>query len=216
MKPTNAKLVRTTSMALALNLILVGALVAVQPAHMEASPFTDVPVSHWGFSGILEAYQDNVMTGTSHDPSTGERQFSPAAPLTMAEWSVMIYRAFYAYEPFAVAEENWWNRQADVLNRHGIYAGWGSLSNIQFDGPASRTAMAVTIANLMKDKGITADASKVEAAKTQITDLDSIYPMYQDAVATCWALGIINGTGDGKFDATATPSVPLRPPFTAG
>ena len=164
------------------------------------SPFSDVPSTHWGFNGILTAYEDGVMTGTFFNESTGERQFSPAAPLTMAEWSVMIYRAWYADEPFAVAEENWWNRQAEVLSRHGIYAGWGSLSSIQFNGPASRTAMAVTIANLMKDKGITADASKVEAAKAQIADLDDIYPMYHDAVATCWALGIINGTGGGKFD----------------
>ena len=164
------------------------------------SPFSDVPSTHWGLDGILVAYEDGVMTGTYHNPNTGERQFSPAAPLTMAEWSVMIYRAWYADEPFAVAEENWWNRQAEVLSRHGIYAGWGSLSSIQFNGPASRTAMAVTIANLMKDKGIAADASKVEAAKAQIADLDDIYPMYHDAVATCWALGISNGTGDGKFD----------------
>lgn len=164
------------------------------------SPFSDVPSTHWGIDGILAAYEDGVMTGTYHNPNTGERQFSPAAPLTMAEWTVMIYRAWYADESFAVAEENWWNRQAEVLSRHGIYAGWGSLSSIQFNGPASRTAMAVTIANLMKDKGIAADASKVEAAKAQIADLDDIYPMYHDAVATCWALGIINGTGGGKFD----------------
>lgn len=112
----------------------------------------------------------------------------------------MIFRAWYADEPFAVAEENWWNRQAEVLSRHGIYSDIGTLSSIQFNGPASRTQMAVTIANLMRDKGITADASKVEAAKSQIADLSDIYPMHQNAVATCWALGIIKGTGGGKFD----------------
>ena len=200
MKIINKKTVPIVSLVLALTLVISGALVAVQPAHMATSPFSDVPSTHWGIDGILAAYEDGVMTGTYHNPNTGERQFSPAAPLTMAEWSVMIYRAWYADESFAVAEENWWNRQAEVLSRHGIYAGWGSLSSIQFNGPASRTAMAVTIANLMKDKGITADASKVEAAKAQIADLDDIYPMYHDAVATCWALGIINGTGGGKFD----------------
>lgn len=198
-------------LALALTLSLTApALAAPAPVPQAAStvvcyangrsPFSDVPSTHWGLDGILVAYEDGVMTGTYHNPSTGERQFSPAAPLTMAEWTVMIYRAFYADEPFAVAEENWWNRQAEVLSRHGIYAGWGTLSSIQFNGPASRTAMAVTIANLMKDKGITADSAKVEAAKAQIADLNDIYPMYQDAVATCWALGIINGTGGGKFD----------------
>lgn len=198
-------------LALALTLSLTTpALAAPAPAPQAApkvvcaangrSPFSDVPSTHWGLDGILAAYEDGVMTGTYFNASTGERQFSPAAPLTMAEWTVMIYRAWYADEPYSVAQENWWNREADILNRHGIYAGWGSLSSIQFNGPASRTAMAVTIANLMKDKGITADSAKVEAAKTQITDLDDIFPMYQDAVATAWALGIINGTGGGKFD----------------
>ena len=200
MKIVNKKSVSILSFVLALTLIISGTLTSMQPAWMATSPFSDVPSTHWGLDGILVAYEDGVMTGTYHNPNTGERQFSPAAPLTMAEWSVMIYRAWYADESFAVAEENWWNRQAEVLSRHGIYAGWGSLSSIQFNGPASRTAMAVTIANLMKDKGITADASKVEAAKAQIADLDDIYPMYHDAVATCWALGIINGTGGGKFD----------------
>lgn len=200
MKVINKKSTSIVSLVLALTLVISGAMVAVRPARMATSPFSDVPSTHWGLDGILAAYEDGVMTGTYFNASTGERQFSPAAPLTMAEWSVMIYRAWYADEPYTVAQENWWNREVDILNRHGIYAGWGSLSSIQFNGPASRTAMAVTIANLMKDKGITADSAKVEAAKTQITDLDDIFPMYQDAVATAWALGIINGTGGGKFD----------------
>ena len=164
------------------------------------SPFSDVPSTHWGIDGILAAYKDGVMTGTYHNPNTGERQFSPAAPLTMAEWSVMLYRAWYADEPYAVAQENWWNREAEILSRHGIYSDIGTLSSIQFNGPASRTQMAVTIANLMRDKGITADAAKVETAKSQIADISDIFPMHQNAVATCWALGIINGTGGGKFD----------------
>lgn len=200
MKVVNKKSVSIVSFILALTLIVSGTMVAVRPARMATSPFSDVPSTHWGIDGILAAYNDGVMTGTYYNTTTGERQFSPAAPLTMAEWTVMIYRAWYADEPYAVAQENWWNREADILNRHGIYAGWGSLSSIQFNGPASRTAMAVTIANLMKDKGITADSAKVEAAKAQIADLDDIYPMYHQAVATCWALGIINGTGGGKFD----------------
>ena len=164
------------------------------------SPFSDVPSTHWGLDGILAAYEDGVMTGTYYNANTGERQFSPAAPLTMAEWSVMLYRAWYADEPYAVAQENWWNREAEILSRHGIYSDIGTLSSIQFNGPASRTQMAVTIANLMRDKGITADAAKVETAKSQIADISDIFPMHQNAVATCWALGIINGTGGGKFD----------------
>lgn len=64
--------------------------------------------------------------------------------------------------------------------------------------------MAETVANLLTDKGITADASKVAAAKAEITDLDSIYPMHHEAVGTCWALGIINGVGGGRFDGNGS------------
>lgn len=200
MKIVNKKSVSILSFVLALTLIISGTLTSMQPAHMATSPFSDVPSTHWGIDGILAAYEDGVMTGTYYNANTGERQFSPAAPLTMAEWSVMLYRAWYADEPYAVAQENWWNREAEILSRHGIYSDIGTLSSIQFNGPASRTQMAVTIANLMRDKGITADAAKVETAKSQIADISDIFPMHQNAVATCWALGIINGTGGGKFD----------------
>ena len=47
------------------------------------SPFSYVPSTHWGLNGILAAYEDGVMTGTYFNESTGKRQFSPAAPLTI-------------------------------------------------------------------------------------------------------------------------------------
>ena len=90
MKIVNKKSVSILSFVLALTLIISGTLTSMQPAHMATSPFSDVPSTHWGIDGILAAYEDGVMTGTYHNPNTGERQFSPAAPLTMAEWSVMI------------------------------------------------------------------------------------------------------------------------------
>ena len=45
------------------------------------------------FPYVLEAYNDGVMTGTYHNPATGEREFSPKSPLTMAEWrrAPMVY-----------------------------------------------------------------------------------------------------------------------------
>lgn len=191
------------SLAIALALILSFiATTKVVCAANGRSPFSDVPSEHWGIDGIIAAYDDGVMTGTYYNASTGERQFSPAASLTLAEWSVMLYRAFYADESFIVPKENWWNRECDLLSRHGIYKDWGALSNLQVNGPISRTGMAVTIANLIADKGITVDTNKVAAAKAQIADINDIFPMHQDAVATAFALGIIKGVGNNRFNGT--------------
>lgn len=164
------------------------------------SPFSDVPSNHWGIDGIIAAYNDGVMTGTYINQSTGERKFSPNASLTTAEWSVMLYRAFYADEPFSTEKVNWWNREQAVLRAHGIM---GYVADTEANGPATRFEMAATIANLLVDKKVSVDAAKVAAAKTQIADFGTIYPMHQDAVATCWALGIIKGVGGNRFDGNS-------------
>lgn len=216
-----------------LAVVLILALtIGVVPAYAaNAQTFTDVPPNHWAYSYIQEAAADGAVNGV------GNNRFDPDGVLTIAEWSCILARAFYGAEVEAKTRTNWYNREAEVLSEHRIYANVGTLNSIQYSNPASRTVMAMTVANLMGDKGITADASKVVAAKTAITDLDSIYPMYHEAVATCWALGIINGVGGGRFDgngsmeraaaaavysrvkkaladASSTPDVPSEPPTT--
>ena len=62
------------------------------------SSFTDVKTSYWFFEYVLEPYDDDIMTGTYVNPSTGEREFSPKSPLAMVGWSVMLVRAYYAGE----------------------------------------------------------------------------------------------------------------------
>lgn len=190
------------SLVLAITMVLGVALTAMQPARMETSPFTDVAVTQWYFPYVLEAYNDGVMTGTYHNPATGEREFSPKSPLTMAEWSVMLVRAYYADELAASTVEklNWYNREVAVLDKHGVYSRLGTVENIVMKTSVTRTQMAVMAANLMKDQGAVASDSEIEAAKGQIKDLDTIPSIYHNAIATCWALGIINGMGDGQFD----------------
>lgn len=158
--------------------------------------------SDWFFDYVLEAYDDGVMTGTYHNPATGEREFSPKSPLTMAEWSVMLVRAYYADELAASTVEklNWYNREVAVLDKHGVYSRLGTVENIVMKTSVTRTQMAVMAANLMKDQGAVASDSEIEAAKGQIKDLSSIPSIYHNAIATCWALGIINGIGNGMFD----------------
>lgn len=174
-------------------------IVGIIPAYAaNAQTFTDVPPNHWAYSYIQEAAADGAVNGV------GNGQFSPGGVLTIAEWSCILARAFYGAEVEAKTRTNWYNREAEVLSEHRIYANVGTLNSIQYSNPASRTVMAETVANLLTDKGITADASKVAAAKAEITDLDSIYPMHHEAVGTCWALGIINGVGGGRFDGNGS------------
>ena len=187
--------------ALALGLVF-ALMLGILPAFAATSPFSDVPSSHWGIDGIVAAYNDGVMTGTYVNSSTGERRFSPASHLTLAEWAVMLYRAFYADEPFTVPQENWWNREAAVLSAHHISG--ANMSQEQARTPVNRFQMAMMICSLLEDKGVIVDAAKVEAAKKEIADLDEMYPMHQEPVATCWALGIIKGVGGNRFNGSGT------------
>ena len=185
--------------ALALGLVF-ALMLGILPAFAATSPFSDVPSNHWGIDGIVAAYNDGVMTGTYVNSSTGERRFSPASHLTLAEWAVMLYRAFYADEPFTVPQENWWNREAAVLNAHHISG--ANMSQEQASTPVNRFQMAMMICSLLEDKGVIVDAAKVEAARKEIADLNEMYPMHQEPVATCWALGIIKGVGGNRFNGS--------------
>ena len=74
-----------------LSLILVLLLIVglAPKANASNSPFSDVPVSHWAYHEIMEAYNDGVMTGTA--PGV----FSPNAILNMAQFVTILTRAFY-------------------------------------------------------------------------------------------------------------------------
>ena len=177
--------------------VLVLALVAgIAPAHAAGGTFSDVPPSHWAYDDVQTAAADGVINGV------GNGKFSPDGVLTIAEWSCILARGFYADEVENRQKENWYNREIEVLWEHGIYANVGTLDSIQFSAPASRALMAETVANLMKDKDVTVNASKIAAAKSEIADLETIYPMHHEAVGICWALDIINGVGGGRFDGS--------------
>ena len=187
--------------ALALGLVF-ALMLGILPAFAATSPFSDVPSNHWGIDGIVAAYDDGVMTGTYYNANTGERKFSPSSSLTLAEWAVMLYRAFYADEPFTVPQENWWNREAAVLSAHHIFG--ANMSQEEASTPVNRFQMAMMICSLLEDKGVIVDAAKVEAARKEIADLNEMYPMHQEPVATCWALGIIKGVGGNRFNGSGT------------
>lgn len=165
--------------------------VGIAPAYAAAPRFSDVTADHWAYSYIEEAAADGAVNGV------GNNHFDPDGILTVAEWSCILARAFYGNEVEAKAKTTWYNREVEVLQEHHIL---GFVNDFQLSASASRVQMAETVANLMKDKNVTADASKIAMAKAEIADLNDIYPMHHEAVSVCWALGIINGVGGGRFD----------------
>lgn len=177
----------------------------VSPAVAAASPFSDVPSDNWAYQYVERAYEDGIMTGTYVNNVTGERLFSPNASLTMAEFSVMIARAWYGDEISSKTEVNWYNRQQEVLQNHDIYKGLGSL---MMNTVVSRYQMAVMIYNTMLDQGakMPTDA-ELATVQSKITDWNSIPTSYRKAVNVCYYLGIINGMGGNlgfQGDATMT------------
>lgn len=192
---------KSVSFVLAFAIMLSVMMTALVPAFMATNPFSDVPDGQWYTDNITIAYEDGVMTGTYHDPNTGKREFSPFSPLTVAEWTVMMVRAWYADElaNSTVGKITWFNREAAILQSHGVYNGIGTNNDISFYTSASRNQMAVTIANLMKDKGMSVSAGDIASAKAKIPDLSSIPAAYQDSVAACYHLGILTGKSGGNF-----------------
>jgi len=192
---------KSVSFILIFAIMLSVMLSALGPSFMATTPFVDVPAGQWYSDNITIAYDDGVMTGTYYNSATGEREFSPFSPLTMAEWTVMLVRAWYADElaNSSVGYMTWFNKEAAVLQSHGIYGVLGTNNTISFYESASRNQMAVTIANLLKDKGVGVSASDIAAAKQKIPDLSSIPANYQDAVAACYHLGVLTGKEGGRF-----------------
>ena len=125
----------------------------------------------------------------------------------------MIAREYYvnALEQLGALPEgqaNWWYggiaacNSADILdgtkvgNQHESTGEWGSEVNVAM----SRYDMAQVMYNLLRDQGAAlpseADQTKAQA---KIGDWSSVPANYQDAVAVCYALGLLNGQSDGTF-----------------
>ena len=169
--------------------------------------FSDVPASHWAFDEIESAVDSGIVNGYA------DGTFKPTGTVTNAHFAAMIAREYYvnALEQLGALPEgqaNWWYggiaacNSADILdgtkvgNQHESTGEWGSEVNVAM----SRYDMAQVMYNLLRDQGAAlpseADQTKAQA---KIGDWSSIPANYQDAVAVCYALGLLNGQSDGTF-----------------
>ncbi len=187
-------------------LISMMTLTALYAGVFASSPtaFKDVPASYWGYKNIQRAYTDGVVSGTDYNEKTGERNFSPEAKLTMAQFTTILTRAFYADELAASTAGNepdakWYAATQDVCEKRGLTKGsnWDNA-----DYPSSRYQMASIIYNILIDKGVTLpNETELTAAQAKIGDWDQIFFIDdRKAVSTVVALGLITGKdNNGNF-----------------
>lgn len=167
---------------------------AVPTLAVGATPtFSDVPETFWAYSQIEQAYADGAVTGTYYNEQTGERQFSPGATLTISQFVVILTRAFYSSEVDAsVATGAWYAKNDAVANAHNLYNGMGT---IVMESACSRAQMAQLMYNVMVDKGADLPSvTELQATKAKIPDINKNSFVYQDAIATCYYLGLLVGT----------------------
>lgn len=157
-------------------------------------PFEDVKENDWFLSGVMYAYQNNLMTGSGTDPML----FSPNAAATRGLFATILYSlegspdAGGLSNPFDdVAEGMWYADAIKWSADKGIVAGIGG-GKYAPDAPIKRQDMAVILLRYMNFKRI---ILPVTSQWIIFADEAAIADYAMEAIQTLNKLGIINGTG---------------------
>ena len=165
----------------------------------QTTSFRDVPASHWASTAVEAAVSKGIVNGYP------DGAFHPNDTVTSAQFSAMISRAFYPEElKSAQAGTYWWSANVAISQTHGLLDGTGveSQSNwgSQMEKAISRYDMAQMMYNLLKDKNAQMPTqAALLAVQGKMADWQQIPAQYRDAVSTCYALGLLNGLGNGTF-----------------
>lgn len=165
----------------------------------QTSSFRDVPASHWASKAVEAAVSKGIVNGYP------DGAFHPNDTVANAQFSAMISRAFYPEELKTTQTGSyWWWANAAICQRHGLLDGtgveaqssWGS----QMEQAISRYDMAQMMYNLLLDqKAQMPTQAALLAAQGKMADWQQIPDKYRDAVSACYALGLLNGLGNGTF-----------------
>lgn len=167
-----------------------------------ATQFPDVPDGHYAASAIDNCVARGVVSGYAGGA------FLPDATLTRTQFCVMLSRAFY---PSGVAKNDnvalrglgWFVPNTRTLFMANVLEGTSFSGKYNqpdiMNVPISRYDMAQLMANIMLAGGRSAGEAEKAAAQAQIRDWASVPENYRDAVASCYALGLLGGLRDGTF-----------------
>lgn len=177
--------------------IVLFALSLSVPAMAASQRFSDVAPTYWAYTEIMEAVDREITNGY------GDGTFLPTASVTNAHFSAFLARAFYKGEYDDSNSNPWWKPYTDVLRCHGVLTGTTLGSNIMtvyINRAINRYDMAQMMYGVLVDQGaqLPAEAER-QAARAAIGDWENVPAGYQEAVATCYAAGVLNGQSDGSF-----------------
>ena len=182
------------------------------PSKPSSTGFSDVPDSHYAASAIKNCVAKGIVSGYS------DGTFKPAAPLTRAQFCVMIARAFFPddlkrNETAENKAKSWFTPALMSLFYYGPYG--GILTSTTFipneeypadsamSQPLNRYDMAHIAANTLLNNGLSPDNSQFELPG-EIADRSGIPSIHQSDVALCYNLGVIGGQSDGAFGGNNT------------
>lgn len=170
--------------------------------------FRDVPAAHWASAAIKAAVEQGFVNGYA------DGTFRPADPVTNAHFNAMLSRAFYPADlKSAKSGASWWTPNVTVNDAHGILDGTDlkqaelaeGVWSAEINAPISRCDMAQMMYNILLDKGAPLpSAAECQAAQSRMGDWSRIPARYQEAVSTCYALGLLNGQKDGTFGGSSS------------
>ena len=160
--------------------------------------FADVSADKWYYTWVTKAASQGWVSGI------GGGKFDPNGKVTYCQFATMLNRALYSNEFDAQPKgEYWWTPACEVADRHGLFAdtdmasrsSWTSVAN----KPMEREEMAQMMYNALSDVGAKLptyeEYTEVAMGIGDIIDTDNY-----DAVATCYAIKLLTGTGNGNFD----------------
>ena len=160
--------------------------------------FVDVSADKWYYTWVTKAASQGWVSGI------GGGKFDPNGKVTYCQFATMLNRALYSNEFDAQPKgEYWWTPACEVADRHGLFAdtdmasrsSWTSVAN----KPMEREEMAQMMYNALSDVGAKLptyeEYTEVAMGIGDIIDTDNY-----DAVATCYAIKLLTGTGNGNFD----------------
>ena len=191
-----------TKRILSAALTLVVSLSLAVPALAGESRFGDVPPDHWAAEAISRANRDGAMVGTGSFPETGLARFEPDTSLTAAQFATIIAGAFYRDIP-EVEGGPWYAPFQKVLEDAGLTEG----ADIRdWEVPMTRYQLAAVLYRFASDKELPLPDEGARAeAQGKIGDWAQVPGRYGEAVAACYAMGLLSGTDEaGSFSGEQT------------
>ncbi len=152
----------------------------------------DVPSSYWAYDAIMEAAEAGIVFGF------GDGTFQPNSPVTYAQFSALLGRAFYPSELDFSDYDSWYEPYTIVLSEHNVLL---NLESDKLDNSLSIFDMAQLLYNVLVDYCIFSPSDPpFISSLDNLHLLDNIPSEYHSAIRTIYSLGLL----DDFFDLFST------------